>query len=268
MTSLFAFFLTAAFAFIPRGLLILDRVSENSGSGVYQIEQEVQFENGQGSLSLKETWLVESENSMRLTVTGLKELQDKVFFQVTYSGGNKISSQGTGRVTTDFIERYFHFRNGENLAQALVQLKIVPQGIFAKRPLRSIKDAEYKPEPFVHLARTGGVVSYGFGALSPEQGDPAPGLWVQQDQFVISKIRLPTLAEVSANRYSVYSRGLQFPKSRTVAWGKNLVQMQTLSVVGKAKDAMKSPTKGTETRVGLTGQPAESLIQEFYSRFR
>lgn len=268
MTSFFSLLLTTAFAFIPRGLLILDRVAENSGKGVYQIEQEVQFENGQGSLSLKETWLIESENSMRLTVTGMKELQDKVFFQVIYSGGNKSSSQGNQRVTTDFIERYFHFRSGEGLAQAMIQLKIVPSSIFAKRAVRNLKDTDYKPEPFVRLSRTGGVINYGFGPLSPESGDPAPGLWVEQDQFVITKLRLPTLAEVTANRYTGYSRGLQFPKSRTVTWGKNSVQLQTLSVVGKTKDAMKTLPKGTETRVGLTGQPAEAIIQEFYSRFR
>lgn len=268
MMSFSALFLTAAFAFIPRGLLILDRVAENSGSGVYQIEQEVQFENGQSSLSLKETWLVENESRMRLEVTGLKELQDKLYFKITYNAGTRESGEGSKKITTDFVERYFHFRSGERLAQALVQLKIVPTTIFANRPMKSLKDATYKPEPFVYLSRTGGVVNYAFGNPSAAEGDLSPGLWVAQDQFVITKLRLPTLAEVAANNYTGYNGGLQFPKTRTVQWGKNSVSLRTLSVNRKSKDAFKSSPRTADTFVGLTGQPAESLIQEFYSRFR
>ncbi len=267
-------------AALPKTSLILQKTADNSGSGIYQIEQEVQFPNGPEILVLKETWLVENENNMKLIVTGAKELKDQVSFSIQWSNGNRIQAGKSSRMTEDFIERYFHFRTSESLARTLNQLGLVPAAVMAKKTIRNIKVYEPSPESFVRLSRTGGVINYAFGNLNPldkqtEKDTLNPGFWIEQEQFVIRKFRLPSQAEVSAERYSSFSKGLMFPRLRTVRWGTNLVTIQTLSVSAKGKEkgkekdawanfALHSPQKTD----GLTNQPAAPLVDEFYKRFR
>lgn len=259
---------SVSFAYIPKGQLILQKMTDNAGSGVYQVDQEVQFPNGNETLVLKETWLVDNENNMKVIVTGAKELKDLVAFAVTFQGGNRVVGGSPKKLGDDFIERYFHSRNAEALAQHMIQMKMASPQLLVKKPIRTLKDADNQPENFVRLSRVGGVFAYAFGVPSlPEQS--APGMWVEQDQFVLRKIRLPSQAEVSADRYTSYSRGLSFPKTRVVRWDNNQVTIQTISVTAKGREAwasfgLKAPAKMD----GLANQPAASLVEDFYKRFR
>lgn len=259
-----------AYAAIPSGLIILQKTADNTGSGVYVIEDEVQFPSGQDTLVLKETWFVENENSMKLLVTGGRELKDQVQMSFVYSGGQRYHNGLSQKLTPDFIEKYFHIRKGETFANDLVRMKIVPASILYKHPMRSTKDIEHVTENFVRLARVGGVVAYAFGTPSaPDNSDLSPGFWIEQDQFVLRKFRLPDQVEVSADKYTSYSRNLWYPRTRTVHWGTNQVTIQTLSVFGRTKDAFaKFSPKVTQRLDGLNGQPAQALVQEFYQRFR
>lgn len=259
-----------AYAAIPSGLIILQKTADNTGSGAYVIEDEVQFPNGQDTLVLKETWFVENDNSMKLLVTGGRELKDQVQMSFVYSGGQRYHNGTTQKLTADFIEKYFHIRKGETFANDLIRMKIVPASILYKHPMRSAKDTEHVTENFVRLARVGGVVAYAFGTPSaPDNSDLSPGFWIEQDQFVLRKFRLPDQVEVSADKYTSYSRNLWYPRTRTVHWGPNQVTIQTLSVFGRSKDAFaKFSPKVTQRLDGLNGQPAQALVQEFYQRFR
>jgi|SRR6185312_10933316 len=267
LTSLIA---AVALAAIPSGLIILQKMADNTGSGVYVIEDEVQFPNGQDTLVLKETWFVENDGSMKLLVTGGRELKDQVQMSFVYSGGQRFHNGSSQKLTQDFIEKYFHIRKGETLANDLVRMKIVPASILYKHPVRSTKDVEHVNENFIRLSRVGGVVTYAFGAPSaPDTSDLSPGFWIEQDQFVLRKFRLPDQVEVSADKYTSYSRNLWYPRTRTVHWGANQVTIQTLSVFGRTKDAFaKFSPKVTQRLDGLNGQPAQALVQEFYQRFR
>jgi hypothetical protein len=262
------FFGCSAIAAIPKAALILQKTVENDGNGVYQIEQEVQFPNGSDILILKETWLIQNESNMKLIVTGTKELKDQFFISVNYSGGTRNQAGNTKRLGEDFIEKYFHYRKTENFAYALSQLKIVPTYVLSRKNLRSLKDVDNSVEPFVHLSRTGGVVTYMLGQESTETS-ALPAFWIEQDQFVLRKFRLPSQVEVSADRYSNYSRGLNFPRTRTVRWENNQVTIQTISVVGKSKDTFsKFSTGGAQKTDALKTQAAADIVEEFYKRFR
>lgn len=269
MTSLVA---VVAYAAIPSGLIILQKLADNTGSGVYVIEDEVQFPNGQDTLVLKETWFVESDNSMKLLVTGGRELKDQVQMSFTYSGGQKFHNGGSQKLTPDFIEKYFHIRKGEAFATDMVHMKVVPSAILTRHPFRVNKDkeVEHTSENFVRLSRVGGVVTYAFGTPSaPDTSDLSPGFWIEQDQFVLRKFRLPDQVEVSAEKYTSYARNLWYPRTRTVHWGPNQITIQTLSVQGRTKDAFaKFSPKPVQRLDGLNGQPAQALVQEFYQRFR
>jgi hypothetical protein len=267
--KLFVFFNLVLFwfsasAFVPRGLLILGRTVENAGKGSYQIELEVQFPNGQENLSLKETWQIDNENNLRLTVVGMKDWRDKVLFSELVNGGSKQTASGSSRITTEFLERYFHYRSVDNLAQSLIQMKIAPPALLTPKAIQVKKPGDFQAENFVRLARAGGVVNYAFGAAA--EGEQ-PGLWIEQDAFVLRKLRLPTSVEMTAERYAQFGRGLQYPRARTVRWGTSSVQIQTLNVVAKNKEAIK-PFKPENNLSLLAGQPAELLVTEFYQRFR
>jgi hypothetical protein len=269
--------LTPVFAYIPPSRMILQRTAENSGSGVYSIEQEVQFNNVQDSLFLKETWLVENDRTMRVTITGTKDLKDQIKMQFIYAGGQRWSLNGareSHRITEDFLERYFNFRATDQLANTLINLKILPTNAFVKKSLpKNLENLKYEPDDFVRLSRAGGVPSYAFGTPSPVDGAEQPGFWIEQDQFLIRKFRLPSQVEVTADNYNQYARGLNYPKVRTIRWGQNTVTIRLIGITahrGKTAATLFQPNSlDISTKLdGLNSQPAKDSIIEFYSRFR
>lgn len=268
--------LTPVFAYIPPTKMILQRTAENSGSGIYSIEQEVQFNNVQDSLFLKETWVIENDRTMRVTVTGTKDLKDQIKMQFIYAGGQRWSFAGnreSQRISEDFLEKYFNFRSTDQLAASLMQLKILPSNAFAKKPLpKNLENLKYEPEEFVRLSRAGGVPNYAFGTPSAVEGPGSAGFWVEQDQFVVRKFRLPSEVEVTADNYNQYARGLNYPKTRTIRWGQNTVTVRLIGVNSRPThsanifqpSSLEVPTKLD----GLNNQPAKEAVLDFYSRFR
>jgi hypothetical protein len=277
LSFVFASILTgSAFAYIPPARMILQRTAENSGSGVYTIEQEVQFTNGQDALFLKETWQVENDRVLKVTVSGTKDLKDQIKMQFLYNGGQRWTlnnGRTSQRISEDFFEKYFHFRTADYFGNALIQAHILPPGALAKKPLpKNVENMKYEPESFVRLSRTGTVVNYAFGTPSPEEGALNPGIWIEQDQFLVRKLRLPSQVEVTADNYNPYARGLNFPKTRVVRWGQNSVTMRLIGITahkGPAGNTFQAGALDTNLKLdGLAGQPAKDVVLEFYSRFR
>jgi hypothetical protein len=260
---------SSAWAFIPKASMILSRTAENSGKGIYQIEQEVQFASGAETLVLKETWIIENENNMRLMVTGGKELKDLVSFQVSYVNGLRSQNGQTRRLNDDFIEKYFHVRSVDSMAQILASLKIVPNSVLAKKPVKIGKEADYQAENFIRLSRVGGVVTYSLG-MSAESETLRPAFWIEQDQFLIRKFRLPSLIEVSADKYNTYARGLSFPGSRNVKWDNQQVSIQTISVKAVGKEALSAfaAKAAVPAKFNIGQFQAASAIEDFYERLR
>jgi hypothetical protein len=99
-----------------------------------------------------------------------------------------------------------------------------------------------------------------------------PGMWIEQDQFVVRKLRLPTQVEMSANNYNQFAKGLSFPKSRTIRWGNHTVTIRTLSVSARPATVanMLQPTSLDRNMnwEGLRALPAKDIVTEFYTRFR
>lgn len=269
---------TAAWAYIPPARMILSRVSENAGTGTYTIEQEVQMSVGIEPIYLKETWVVENERNLRLTVTGTKDLKDLVHLQYIYVGGQKWQLKNGQKVSEkipeDFVERYFHFRNPENLVASLQSLKILPQPLnHRKASTKKGEEFKYEQESFVRLSRAEGGISYAFGQPTPiEQKDLLPGLWIEQDQFTLRKLRFPSQAEVTAENYAPFARGLNFPKLRTLQWNHNTVTIRLLNVVAKGavgpNTFQPSNLDVSYTMKALPNASAQTLIEEFYTRFR
>lgn len=267
-----------ASAYILPTRTILQKTAENAGTGIYAIEQEVQFTNGEETLSLRETWLIDSDRTMRLTVTGGKDLQNSFKLQFLYNGGQKWSlvnnSRKNEKIPADFLERFLNFRNPEAFANALVHYKILPPSAYQKKPLQKVGgDFRHDPEPWVRFSRTGGVVNYAFGTPSlPEQEMGEPGVWIEQDQFVLRKLRLPSQVELSANNYNQFSRGLHYPRARTIRWGNNTVTIRLISASSRPQSAVSlfqpSSLDSNVKWDGVNSLPARDVVTEFYTRFR
>lgn len=257
---------------------IIQKTSENAGNGVYSIEQEVQFQNGGEILSVKENWIIENDRTMRLTVTGTKDLQNSFRMQFVYNGGQRTEMNGNSRssrrLTDDFLERYFNFRNPENLNSALVSMKLIPATAYTKRQVAG-KGGEFKyeAEPYVRLSRVGGVATYAFGeAIAPDTDAKTPGMWIEQDQFLIRKVRVSSQAEVVADNYTQFAKGLSYPRMRTIHWGNQSVTVRLISATARAGNSsslFQASSLDTPIRTeGLNNLPAREAILEFYSRFR
>ncbi len=262
-------------AFIPPAAMILQRTAENNGQGIYLIELEVLVQTPTDTLALKETWLVENENSMKLLVSTNKDNRDVLLFSNSYRNGHRqpLGDRTKGedkKLDDEFIEKYFHFRNSHNMAENLVQMRIALPEVLEKKKIVNLKNYSYRSEDFLRLSRTGGVVTYAFGSASPALEEAAPpGLWIEQDQFVLRKIRLPSQVEISADKHSAFSRGLIFPKVRLVRWENKQIQINTLSVVSKARDFFPNFGAKVVSKSDLiTTHPAWFLAEEFYKRFR
>jgi len=257
---------------------ILQKTVDNAGSGAYSIEQDVQFTNGDETLSVKEVWLIENEKNMRLSVSGGKDLNNSFKLQFVYSGGQKFSlsngSKKNEKIPEDFLERFFNFRSPEAFFNQLIMSSIIPAGSPLNRtPIKSNGNFTYEPEPWTRFSRTGGAVTYAFGsATPPEQEANNPGIWIEQDLFVIRKVRLKSQVEMSANNYNQFAKGLYYPRQRTIRWGNNTVTIRLISVSPRANvpaNLFQATSLDISPKVdGITSLPAKDAITEFYTRFR
>lgn len=264
-------------AYIMPTRTILSKTSEKAGSGAYSIDQEIQFANGDETVSLRETWVVEDERTMRLTVTGTKELQGQFSLQFLYKNGQKISNQGGAakaeRIPDDFLERFLNFRKVDSFASVLTYFKIIPANALKKKVHSKAADFKYESEPWVRYSRSGGVVNYALGTPTPPNEERGyPGIWIEQDHFVIRKLRLPSQVEMVADNYSEFSRDLFYPRHRTIRWGNNAVNIRLLTVSGKPANVAKLMHPGSldipNNWSGISSMPVKEVITEFYSRFR
>lgn len=279
MKTLFAFALIFVAlpspAYIMPTKTILQKTVENAGQGIYSMEQEVVFSSGDKQLSVKETWLIEGDRTMRLSVQGLNELSG-LKAQFVYNGVQKWSyvdgQRKSENVSSEFLEKYFNFRKTESLASALISSKIIPSHALQGKSLpRKASDIKYEPDSWVRYSRTNGVVNYALGVPTPVgQTTEWPGIWIEQDMFVIRKLRLPSQVEVIADDYNSFSRGLHYPKTRIVRWNQHTATIKLISAARRnqtAPNLFQASSIDIPTNLAALPESANHIL-EFYKRFR
>lgn len=267
----------AAQAYIPHSQTIVGRLVRNSGKGTYVIDQEVQFRTAGEPLSLRERWVVENGETMRLSVSGPQAAKnaEPIRYEANYAAGRRtapdlitpgaIQQNKTTALSSEFIEGLFHSRSAGGFFTALNRSRILAPGTLRDRPRFSkAEQAKYPPEPYVRLGRTAGVVTWILGDATPAQASRLnPAAWIEQDAFQLRRLRFPSEAEVSADRFTSYPNSLRLPRERTVTWGNNSVLIRVLSV----KQVSQAPARETSAGKG-THLPDIAQVKEFYSRFR
>lgn len=274
-----------ALAYIPDFQMILSRTAENHGRGLYQIEQDVVVRGEPDPMVVHETWWVLGEGSMRVQFEGRGLLKGLIHGSVVYDQTHRywMDEQGnvrSQRLSDDWHEPFFHFRFSKNFKSRLVALKLAPPEVLKDRnpKISTTKndgiEVSYPSQDFLRLGRSAGMVAWAVGSPTPvDQNSNFPGLWIEQDQFVISKFRLPTQTTVTADQYGRYTEGLWLPKTRQVTWDNNSAQVLVTSVKSlgkptKSVDYLRTNSFDKKNPQHLTKWSEQSQLREFYQRFR
>ncbi len=303
-TALSATLASIAEAAIPHSRTIISRLAKNSGRGVYVVDQEVRFSGTEGVV-LKERWLVQNAEVMRLTVQGEKPGDFR--FDALYKDNRRTSTAPaaifapastspnpelaakvepgkdpkTTALPADFFEPYLFFRTSAKYLEHFVKAKILPPSAARERP-RIGNIATYKPTPEVgvRLGRAAGAVAWVFGEPTPVDAKNAfPGAWIEQDSFLLRKIRHMSQSEMTLGEHAPSGGGLRLARERSIVWRSNdpnvteprAVTIKVTSVKNypdKSLAAQFLPTSITTGELRAARLPDAPIVREFYTRFR
>ncbi|MGE0632106.1 MAG: hypothetical protein AB7O96_06840 [Pseudobdellovibrionaceae bacterium] len=265
-------FSAQAFAYLPQPRLILFRTVEKHGSGSYQIESLVEISSPQGSKTFRETWWIENDSTLSVLVKGENPAGTPIEFLISYDSDGKtvftdrLQKEGT---PPEFFEKFWLSRSINNLGRMIIQHKMAPNTLLQRRPApKNLNEPTYNIESYLKLGRLEGVINWVFST-----GENEPGIWIEQDEFVIRKLRFGKNSEVRAIKFSGYARGLEYPKSRVVKWGDNQATLTTVSVSSLnasqfASKVRKAPDSNSRISPLQTYAESNPAVVEFYSRFR
>jgi hypothetical protein len=263
-------------AYIPSSYFIFDRVTLQHGKGAYLIDQEVVFSEGIERLVAKENWIVLDGGEMRVQAQGdnfriiklLKRGRDYWVDQDSSERGNETSN--------DYFMGPLLIRNPVDLKRYFIKWGVLPFDVLKERRVpKDVKDIKNETENFVRLGRASGTVTYTYGKPSPASGALLPGLWIEQDAFVIRKMRSPDGAEFYGNNYMAFSKNFWFPRSQTYTFNNHSVEVrvtrvQSIELNNDQKRQMDPGWFRNKPDVSAVW-PKSSLapvVQEFYKRFR
>ncbi len=268
-----------AIASIPTASTILSRYTHNNGKSAYVIEQEVQFQTDSEQFVLREKWMIENATSMYLIVGSDQTGAGAAHMEVLYHDNRRVYFDNLGTVksaglSAEFIEPFMFFHSARGLLDALQAAKILPSTFGLEKP-HITKIETYKPQPenLVQLSRSGGVITYQFGELTPPNVEKLnPGFWIDQDAFNFRRMRFPSQAEVLADKHAAFVGGLHLPRERTINWDNHSAIVRVLSVktLPKSSRAWFSPNylTGHAGPAQALKLPASQQVTEFYARFR
>ena len=121
------------------------------------------------------------------------------------------------------------------------------------------------------LSRSQGVVNFGIGKPTEEGSKSfAPFIWIDQDAFVVRQIRFDDGAELTANLYQGFPKGLNYPMLTSLTWSDQKVRINTLSVtmVKKFQPAVFQANQLEDSKPFQQNFSRWNQVVEFYKRFR
>ncbi len=259
-----------SFAYIPRTETIVKKMSSNNGRRQYKIVREVVIESKERQVKAREVWTVAHGDKMKLEVNSM-DAANPWKFAILYSANDRKTlsrdkNLKTFKKSADFFEPLFHDRSHRSLMKRMVAYKFLPEWIKSTNPPTYDKGkTKLTPEPFVHLTPMEGSVNYEIGAASnSDGGNSQTRLWVEQDSFLIKKGRLRSRAEFVNTRFQTFTGGLHLPSEQLINWNDKSAKVKLLTVE-KIKTKNNDWALSKETTDSI---PSDSLIKEFYSRFR
>ncbi len=276
---LFLIFVPAiASAYIPQIDMIFDRTVKNQGNTTYLVDAEVTVDSKGQSFLARESWLVEDAENMRVRVNGEKEIKSTLSLIRIYKNGKRYFMDDDNNIKSlplpdAFIEPAFFIRTAKRFEKTLLDWGILPATYSKMRkPTIDLNEPKYITPSFLKLSRTGGVPAYFVGNVSTM----GPALWIEQDQFVIRRLRLNDQSEVFADEYQKYANSIMLPQIRTVKWGGGnqakirILNVRSVALTPKVKELFSNKTFAEEKgkKESIDSVPEDPILKDFYTRFR
>ncbi len=290
--SSFLFGAYPASAALPSSKTIVSRMAKQNGRGVYVIEQEVQFLNAaEGNNLVKERWIIQNAEVMRLIVSkpGSNGKSSDIRWDALYRDGRRLASlidtataePKSSLISPEFLEPFLYIRSSTKFFDYFIKNKILPPTA-AKATARIANISTYKPtpEPAVRLGREAGAIAWAFGEPTPVGSTQQnPGAWIEQDAFLLRKIRLPQQTEMLMSGHAPAGAGFKLPRERTITWrAADQAVDRTLSASIKVISVKNFPEGSlapqlqpgsiTAAEAKVAHLPDDPVVKEFYARFR
>lgn len=242
-----------AFGFVPPIAFILEKSAKTTGKEIIAIEQEVHFEAAGEEATIKETWLVEGDKNLKLTAFGHGAFKQNINFTAIYNGKFRTIFAGKSRQTTgltsDFFQKYLFIRSAASFNNYLNDLSISPE---------------------VRLSRVDGRVGYAIG--KPTESKYKPQVWIDQDEFMVRKIRLPSETEVLLSDYVEFKPGFFIARTQVITWGGITATVKVMKVTPKPKETLNAfypQYLDIPSEITFAQQtPMTEVINSFFKRFR
>lgn len=258
----------SALAYTPKLITILNKMAVNNGTTqglIIKRKLELKDEN----ISWQEVWTVAHADLMKVEVSGTNPDQSTWDVEILYKDGKRTTTtlEGTPKsypLSSEFFEPLLHFRSSRALASKLITMQVLPTWASAQLSERDSTSA--KQQDFITLDRLKGAIVYAMGANNSKNTQQPPRLWVEQDSFLVRKLRMGSQIEIEFENYKNYdSDKIKQPSLQTVFWKNATILIENTSVDVVPSGKMASAFKIQKLTPRL---PANENIKEFYSRFR
>ena len=159
------------------------------------------------------------------------------------------STRQSFALTTDFFQKYFFIRSSGSFANYLSDLSILPE---------------------VRLSRVDGRIGYAIG--KPTETRYHPQIWIDQEEFMVRKIRLPSETEVELSDFTEVKPGFFIARTQKITWGGVSATIKVMKVTAKPKETLNAfypQYLDIPTILSFSEQTAMTeVITNFYKRFR
>jgi hypothetical protein len=242
-----------AYGYIPNLDFILNKTTSTTGRQILAIEQDVTFKIDTEEAVIQENWLIEGDKNLKLTARGQGLFKENLNLHYLYNAKNKTSVVAKNKITTplttDFFQKLLFIRSADAFKNHMKELSITNQ---------------------VRLSRADGRTAFALG--DPSGAKLTPQIWIDQDEFVIRKIRLPSETEIELSDISAISNDLYIAKTQVISWNNLQIKIKVKSVSTKTGATLSNfypQNLDTPSEISFTNKSVlTEAIDQFYKRFR
>ncbi len=242
-----------ALAYIPTLNFILNKTTSTTGRQIISIDQNVIFKVGNEQAVVQEIWLIEGDKNLKLSAKGQGSFLQNINLHYLYNAKNRTSMVAKSKISTamstDFFEKLLFIRSTDSFKNHLKELSISNQ---------------------VRFSRADGRITFAIG--DPSGSKLNPQIWIDQDEFVIRKIRLPSEVEVDLSDIVQVSNDLWIAKSQTINWAGLQVQVKVKNISTKTGATLANFYPQNFDQPSELSFSSKSVLNEaidqFYKRFR
>jgi hypothetical protein len=251
----------SANAYVPKLSTVLGKiVSTTGGTKGFILKRTVTLKDD--SAVAHETWHIGHADLMKLDVEGINTDGTAFKFEILYKGGKRMTTSVEGKIQSfslspEFYEPLLHYRSSRALQSRLVAMQLIPNN----------NTSESGSAGFMNLDRYKGAVAYVLGAQDSKNTLQPPRLWVEQDSFLIRKLRMGSQIEVEFDSFKDFEEGkIKQSELQTIYWKSSTVIVQNTSTQLVELKTLEASLKIQKESNAVLPQNAN--LKEFYSRFR